>query len=216
MHYVPDELITIQFTSMFKAISRSTIIKESASHTMVEELPEFPLGNTVRRMEEMLYQFNLQQNQNFDFKNERIEIGRLIDRILKKFNVEIYQNKIKTTVFIKELSSLVFDETRLKTILSDVIRNAIIFFDRSKERRTLLIGVVIDQFEAKIVIKDNGIVMGSQTNSKEALLLSGSKLSENYVQGKSQAEKMLDATIDVNSENKKETTVTIKIPNQRQ
>jgi light-regulated signal transduction histidine kinase (bacteriophytochrome) len=200
---------------MLKAISPSTLIKESASHTMVEELPEFPLGNTVRRMEEMLRQFNLQQNQNFDFKKERIEIGRLIDRILKKFNVEIYHNKIKTTVFIKELSSLVSDEARLKTILSDVIRNAITFFDRNKERRTLLIGVVIDQFEAKIVIKDNGIVMDNQTSGKDALLLSCSKLSGNCVREKG-LEKMPDATIDVNSESKKETTVTIKIPNQRQ
>lgn len=135
----------------------------------VSKMPEYMhmIESTIHKMDVFVQNvIKYHRSNRLDVEISHIQFEKLLNEILS----ELTNNKIAENFFInKKFSEPVFirsDESRIRIILSNIILNALKFFDEAKSERVLSIEVETNHERSLIIIDDNGIGIPDELHSK--------------------------------------------------
>lgn len=161
---------------------------------------------------------NFFRNEKLAVQREKIEIGQLVQDEIQSLKNLFHADKICMEVEINESSELFSDLVRVKTILTNILTNAIKYADPSKADPFIRVAIRVGAEFCEVVISDNGIGI------EEAHL---GKIFELFHRATTQSHgtgiglfivkdtiERLNGTIEVQSKPGKGTTFRIQIPNQ--
>jgi signal transduction histidine kinase len=120
------------------------------------------IEGSVNRLDEIIKDImRFSKNSYQRLQSEKILLEPLIWKIINT-NINVLEDKkrIKFEVFVEENETFYSDVERLETILTNIIRNAIVFFDPNKSRPFVTLKANAKGDEIKIQIIDNGIGIG--------------------------------------------------------
>lgn len=119
------------------------------------------IESSVDRLDEIIKDImRFSKNSYQRIQSEKILLEPLIWKIING-NIGIVGNtRIKFEVAVEENETFYSDAERLEMILTNIIRNAIVFFDNNKSRPFVAVKVNALGDEIKIEIMDNGIGIG--------------------------------------------------------
>ncbi len=96
------------------------------------------------------------RNNRVDLKPEKINIGRLVDEVIKEASFEPGANKIKFMIDIHDNVLVTADKIRLKSILFNLFGNAIKYHDSAKTEQFIKVGATENDSAIEIIVEDNG------------------------------------------------------------
>jgi len=118
------------------------LIQRSASH----------LENILNQLEQFL------ENAKKEMKIEEVDIQSVIEEVKDKFQREIKEQAIDVQINLDmEDKVIVTDRGHLKTILTQLISNAIIFSDSSKANKIIQIAGKASRSSYELTVSDNGV-----------------------------------------------------------
>ncbi|MEM9299268.1 MAG: PAS domain-containing sensor histidine kinase [Bacteroidota bacterium] len=98
------------------------------------------------------------------YRNERLVVGREIIDLKRSINEELNKlgmlydtNPISINLRVNRISDFYSDKVRIKTVLNNIISNAIKYSDKGKNYQTIDIDVQVLPDRCQITIEDNGI-----------------------------------------------------------
>ncbi|MEM8565998.1 MAG: PAS domain-containing sensor histidine kinase [Bacteroidota bacterium] len=158
------------------------------------------------------------------YRNERLVIGREIVDMKRSINEEINRlsmlydtASIDFELKVNRISDFYSDKARVKTVLNNVLSNAIKYSDKEKDRQNIDITVQVMPDLCQVIVQDNGIGIRQKyldkiyeifyradENAKGSGL--GLYIARNTIE-------KLGGKIDVSSEHGLGTTFTITLPN---
>lgn len=157
------------------------------------------------------------RNSRLPIQNERIHFGSLIDEVLSDYlffnKSEIVQKKVNINLNHEVYS----DKERLRSILSNLVSNAIKFADINKDDPSIEISIESSSTDVVIKVKDNGLGISEKSLPKVFdMFYRGHKASEGSGIGlyivKAIVEK-LNGKISLNSKESKGTEIEVVLPN---
>jgi len=161
---------------------------------------------------------NFFRNEKLTLQREKIEIGKLIEEEMDNLRNLFPSGKIKVDIAIEETSEFFSDSVRVKTIVGNILNNAIKYADPEKSSSFINVRAKVQTEFCVITFEDNGIGIEEGFNNKIFNL---------FYRATSQAQgtgiglfivkdtiERLSGKIEVESQLGKGTTFTVQIPNQ--
>ena len=149
--------------------------------------------------------------------NDNVDINALFDRIIKPYEIQIKESKIKIDLNFNATSTLVCDESLLKIIIENLLENAIIF--KSVTRPRIILSLACDNNKIVMKMEDNGLGIDNEYKSKIfQMFFRGSEISQGNGLGLYLVKKAIDklgGKIEVDSEEGKFTSFSISLPRQK-
>jgi signal transduction histidine kinase len=135
----------------------------------VSKMPDYMhmIETTIHKMDVFVQNIiKYHRSNRADVEISHIQFEKLLNEIL----TDLHNNKIAENFIInKKFSEPVFirsDESRIRIILSNIILNALKFFDEAKTERTLSIEMNTNHERSLIIIEDNGIGIPDEMQAK--------------------------------------------------
>ncbi len=123
------------------------------------------LENILNQLEQFL------ENSKKDMKVEEVNIHSVISEVEEKFQREITEQSIEVQVHVEpEEEIVVTDRGHLKTILTQLLSNAIYFADPTKEKKRVLITGRATSTSYEITVADNGVGIPEECRGKIFML----------------------------------------------
>lgn len=195
-------------------IARLDPVKEPEVVDHYFELIEGSVKKLDKTLREIL---NYSQNLRTEPELEEVQLGPLVDECMSKLSyIRGYDTIVKEVNIIQEVP-FYSDSHRLSAILSNLISNALMFADLSKEKSMVRISVNVNPAFAEFVIADNGVgIAEQQLPNIFRMFFRASERSEGPGLGLYIAKEMVDrlrGSIHVESLRYEHTTVSLSIPN---
>lgn len=176
------------------------------------------IENSVVKLESVLNdleQFLINSSQ--DIATSPIDVKELVSDVLSDFKEAIHQNGINTELIIKQSHPLYTDRSRLRTIISHLISNAIAYQNQAETEKQVRVTVKVNSTSCLIHIQDNGIGIQEENLSRIFhLFYRGSEKSGGAGVGLYITKELLnkmDGTISVRSKRGKGSCFSTYIPN---
>jgi PAS domain S-box-containing protein len=109
---------------------------------------------------------NFFRNDKLALQREKIDLQELIKQELEDFQLLSSENKINISVDIKGNTEFYSDLIRVKTVLTNILSNAVKYSDPKKREPFISISVSIEEEICEIRIVDNGIGIDPQYHEK--------------------------------------------------
>lgn len=145
------------------------ILTIASKYETAEEVTECHrmISRCVDQMKLMLvsleqYTLHLQR----DMQHNQISATKLIGKILDENANDIRERGVELKVDVDQQVKWISDESCSYIILQNVIKNAVVFNDITKAAPKVSIGVVVNERFAGIQIKDNGIGISAQEQTR--------------------------------------------------
>ncbi|MCG8320777.1 MAG: ATP-binding protein [Cytophagales bacterium] len=149
--------------------------------------------------------------------NDTVDIKALFDKIIKPYEIQIKESKIKIELNFQMAHSVVCDESLLKIIIENLLENAIIFKSVTKPR--IILSLASDKNKIVMKMEDNGLGIDNEYKSKIfQMFFRGSEISQGNGLGLYLVKKAIDklgGKIEVDSEEGKFTSFSVSIPKQK-
>ncbi len=100
---------------------------------------------------------NISKNERQEIQSNEIDFEILISEILLQLEYLDNSNRIETKIIINDSDTFFSDKRRINIVLNNLITNAIIYADLSKEKSFLDIRIVINKGNCVLTFLDNGI-----------------------------------------------------------
>jgi signal transduction histidine kinase len=125
------------------------------------------INKCLANMKKMLYSLeeytsHLQR----ELQRDKIEASGLVHKILGENASDIYDSGVIVNVDIDQQTQWISDEYSNYTILTNIIRNAIIFNDDKKPVKTVRIKISVEQTGVEVQVQDNGIGISADQRSR--------------------------------------------------
>jgi PAS domain S-box-containing protein len=118
---------------------------------------------SLNRLDNFIEDINsFYRNEKLALRNERINFDEIINFELSQLNNFYNAEYVKVNYSLNRISDLYSDNIRIKTILTNIISNALKYSDHSKERSFININVQVTPDECMIKVEDNGIGIREQ------------------------------------------------------
>ncbi|MBI1769739.1 MAG: HAMP domain-containing histidine kinase [Bacteroidetes bacterium] len=159
-HSMRGPLKTIQGLVNLVSKEENTEVKDS--NHMLELIQK-----TADQMEHVLIELEeFLENSKTDLKVDEVDVSEIISELQNRFHEDLEERSIECSFQVSKNTKLVTDKTRLTTILSHILSNAINYYDPGKVKRRIWIDVRIFSSSYEVSIKDNGIGIASTCVSK--------------------------------------------------
>jgi PAS domain S-box-containing protein len=161
---------------------------------------------------------NFFRNEKLALQREKIEVGKLVTEEIHDLRNLYHADKISIQVNVEEGAEFFSDVVRVKTVVTNILTNAIKYADPGKNNPFIRIDVNVGAEFGEIIISDNGIGIESE-HLEKIFDLFHRATSASHGTGiglfivKDTMER-LNGTIEVQSEIEKGTTFKMRIPNQ--
>ncbi|MEQ8243252.1 hybrid sensor histidine kinase/response regulator [Fulvivirga sp.] len=175
--------------------------------------------SSVKRLDELLKEIiQYSRNSHLEVRKDDIIINDVIKNAVDIHEYFIGSQHIKKTIDVVQTGKLYCDKYRLEIILNNLISNAIRYSNLNQPQPELNISAVVDQNEVVIKVADNGI--GINPKLKNNIFDMFYKGSDEKMGGSglglfivSESIERLKGEIQLDSQEGKGSTFTIKIPN---
>lgn len=176
------------------------------------------MENSITRLDDFIGEIiQYSQNKHLDVKIEKINFSTLIDRSLEDLWYLKNTSGINVVKEINNKEPFFSDKRRVTVLLNNFISNAIKYHDLEKRSPSIWINVVINSKEASIIIKDNGMGIDKESQTKiynmfyrATAKVMGSGIGLFIVQ---EILEKLRGSVSLESELNMGSTFTIKLPN---
>lgn len=175
--------------------------------------------DSLFKMDSMIEEMNnFFRNEKLAVQREKIDIRAMLNDAVSHLTALLEDNKIKIDLKIEAENDLFTDSIRLKTIVGNILSNAVKYFDSRKAESFIRINVYITEDICELRFADNGIGIEAQYIDKIFdLFFRATTQSQGTGLGlfivKDTVEK-LKGTIEVQSTPGQGTTFIISVPNQ--
>ncbi len=102
------------------------------------------------------------RNEKLAIRNERINFDEIVKDELNQLTNFYDTDNVKVNYNLNRISDLYSDSVRIKTILTNVISNALKYSDKGKEESFININIQVTPDECLIKVEDNGIGIRQQ------------------------------------------------------
>jgi len=176
------------------------------------------IENSVIKLESVLNDLEqFLRNSSENIATSPIDFNEFIGEVLSDFNDTIKQNEIHTEIVIKQSCPLFTDRSALRTIISHLISNAIVYQIQGGEEKQIRLTIKVTSTSCMIHVQDNGIGILEENLSRIFhLFYRGSEKSGGAGVGLYIASELLnkmDGTISVRSKPGKGSCFSILFPN---
>lgn len=176
------------------------------------------MENSITRLDDFIGEIiQYSQNKHLDVKIEKINFSTLIDRSLEDLWYLKNTSGINVVKEINNKEPFFSDKRRVTVLLNNFISNAIKYHDLEKRSPSIWINVIINSKEASIIIKDNGMGIDKESQTKiynmfyrATAKVMGSGIGLFIVQ---EILEKLRGSVSLESELNMGSTFTIKLPN---
>ncbi len=113
---------------------------------------------TLQRMDDLINDIiDYSKNKRLQLTLGEIDFEKLVNNSLEDHSHTKNADKVKINVNILQHKKFITDERRLNTVINNLVSNAIKYADISKPTPYIDINISVNDFEANIEVKDNGI-----------------------------------------------------------
>ncbi len=176
------------------------------------------MENSITRLDDFIGEIiQYSQNKHLDVQTEKINFSTLIDRSLEDLWYLNNTSGIRVFKEVNNIEPFFSDKRRVTVLLNNFISNAIKYHDLEKRSPSIWINVVINSKEATIIIKDNGMGIDKESQTKiynmfyrATAKVMGSGIGLFIVQ---EILEKLQGSVSLESELNIGSTFTIKLPN---
>lgn len=176
------------------------------------------MENSITRLDDFIGEIiQYSQNKHLDVKIEKINFSTLIDWSLEDLWYLKNTSGINVVKEINNKEPFFSDKRRVTVLLNNFISNAIKYHDLEKRSPSIWINVIINSKEASIIIKDNGMGIDKESQTKiynmfyrATAKVMGSGIGLFIVQ---EILEKLRGSVSLESELNMGSTFTIKLPN---
>ncbi len=196
------------------------LIEVSKKETDLNVLKTFSMmqEKSIRKLDSYIVDIlNISRNARMEIEMKEIDFKELFESVFEQLNFLENVSMIKKNISIDQDAKFYGDETRINTIISNLISNSIRYMDTAKEECRIDIFVKCTLHNAEIIITDNGYGIPSEHLNKVFKMFyratdnsNGSGLGLYIVK---ETLLKLKGTIQIYSESRKFTTVAVQIPN---
>jgi len=125
------------------------------------------IKSSLIRLDSMVDEMNIfYKNDKLAIQNDRIDIRMMIDREIENLNNMPEAQDIRFDVFVDGDVPFYSDPLRVKTILSNLVSNAIKYSDTQKMRKYIQLSAHVFADWLFLTIEDNGIGIGTEHQEK--------------------------------------------------
>ncbi len=203
---------------LMSAIGLLTLVEQASEEQRAEYLGL--LRRSLNKLKLFIEDMNhFYRNGKMEVKKENIRWDELIEEELNDHRLTYSPERVSIEVNIHQSTAFWSDILRVKTILTNLLTNAIKYADPNKDHHNIQISVQVTCQEAVLTIKDNGIGIEKQYHGKIFdMFFRATTLSQGSGLGlfilKDTVEK-LKGRISVHSEPGKGSTFTVWLPNSK-
>ncbi len=108
---------------------------------------------------------DLLKNERMPLKNTLVDVRQLVEEVLFDLDFLDPQEEIEKIIYIAPQAPVCLDRIRLKTILHNLLSNALKFQHTDKREKHVIVGIESNQQHIILSIEDNGI--GIKTENRE-------------------------------------------------
>jgi signal transduction histidine kinase len=113
---------------------------------------------TLQRMDDLINDIiDFSKNKRLQLTTAEVDFEKLVNHSLEDHSHTKNADRVKISVNILQRKKFITDERRLKTVINNLISNAIKYADISKASPYIDINISVNDFEANIEVRDNGI-----------------------------------------------------------
>ncbi|NJM26656.1 MAG: HAMP domain-containing histidine kinase [Bacteroidia bacterium] len=125
------------------------------------------IDKTVKKMESLLNELEqFLANSKKDLTTRAVDSQRVMTLVMGEYLDQLGEKGITFDMSIDASMPLYTDEGRLRVIFSNLIGNAIVFHDAAKQKKEIFVGIKVFNDHAEFEVRDNGIGMPSDVQSK--------------------------------------------------
>ncbi|HWA34189.1 MAG TPA: HAMP domain-containing sensor histidine kinase [Cyclobacteriaceae bacterium] len=125
------------------------------------------IDHTAFKMEGVLTQLEqFLQNSRNEIAVESLDLNQLVGEVIREHRESLEARFIDVAFEVEQDQPFVSDQNKIRLILSQIISNAIQFYDNEKARRFIKIKVSVLSSSCEISILDNGIGISHESQDK--------------------------------------------------
>ena len=109
---------------------------------------------------------NYTRNKRLELEVEAVNLNGMVNSIFNQYRFIEGRQKIQKRLKIEQKSPFYSDERRVQMILTNIVSNAVQYFDPSKEDPFIEVKISVNKKKATIYIEDNGVGISEQHVNK--------------------------------------------------